>query len=216
MTQFLSDEGAVHETVADSIGLDVRRRTVRAAADLASRWPALAFEKRRAILLAFVSRIMVTADGIEMLLRPSAISVITDAEFDPDASALVDKTDRTVRLHVPTKMRRIGKGHSLVINGTQVVNRKPDPALVRLLQQAQRYRDLILAGDGRTMAEIAEEVGVGASYFSRIVRFGFLAPDIVRSILDGSQPIGLSAKKLSLGVTLPAEWDAQKKLLGFS
>lgn len=66
------------------------------------------------------------------------------------------------------------------------------------------------------MAENAEEVGVGASYFSRIVRFGFLAPDIVRSILDGCQPIGLSAKNLSLGVTFPIEWNAQKKLLGFS
>jgi hypothetical protein len=85
-----------------------------------------------------------------------------------------------------------------------------------LLQQAQRYRDLILAGDGRSMAEIAEEVGVSASYFSRIVRFGFLAPDIVRSILDGGQPLGLSAKKLSLGVTVPIEWTAQKKHLGFS
>lgn len=216
VTQFLSDEGAVHEAAADGFDLDARRRTVRAAAGLASRWPALAFEKRRAILLAFVSRITVAAAGVELLLRPDTISIVTDEEFGPDASVLVDKADRTVQLHVPAKLRRIGKGHSLVINGTQVVNRKPDPALVWLLQQAQRYRDLILAGDGRSMAEIAEEVGVGASYFSRIVRFGFLAPDIVRSILDGSQPIGLSAKKLSLGVTLPIEWNAQKKLLGFS
>jgi site-specific DNA recombinase len=214
--QFLTDEGAVHEAVANSFDLAGRRRTVRVAAELASRWWALAFEKRRAILLALVSRINVRADGIELLLRPHAILVIVDPEFGPGRPTVIDKAGQTIELHVGAKMRRIGKGNALVINGTEVVNRKPDPALVRLLQQGQRYRDLIHMGDGRSLAEIAEEVGVGASYFSRIVRFGFLAPDIIRSILDGTQPLELSAKKLSLGGAIPFEWDAQKKQLGFN
>ncbi len=214
--QVLSDEGAVHEAGADGLSLDARRRTVRAAAELASRWRTLAFEKRRAILLALVSRITVMVDGIELHLRSDATPVITDPDFSPGTPYAASETAQKFTMRVPAKMRRIGKGHALVINGTNVVNRKPDPTLVRLLVQAQRYRDLILVGDGRSMAEIAAEVGVGASYFSRIVRFGFLAPDVVRSVLDGRQPLELSAKKLTLGVTLPIDWDAQKQKLGFS
>lgn len=64
------------------------------------------------------------------------------------------------------------------------------------------------------MHDIAGDVGVGRSYFSRIVRLGFLAPDIVEAILKGRQPAKLTAEQLSLGIELPAEWADQKALLG--
>ncbi|NQW08415.1 MAG: recombinase family protein [Alphaproteobacteria bacterium] len=214
--RFLADEGAVHDAVSDGTNLDARRRMVGAAADLATRWQTLAFERRRAVLCGLLSRIVITTDGVDLMLRPHAVAAVVDPMFQSGSSVPSDDPGGEVRLHVPAKMRRVGKGNALVIGGAEARSRKPDPALLRLLAQAQRYRSLILAGDGRSMAEIAEEVGIGASYFSRIVRLGFLAPDIVRSILDGTQPIELSAKTLSLGVALPVEWDVQKRKLGFS
>ena len=52
------------------------------------------------------------------------------------------------------------------------------------------------------------------SYFTRIVRLSFLAPNITAAILDGRQPIELSALKLSLA-SLPKEWSEQRRELGF-
>jgi hypothetical protein len=55
---------------------------------------------------------------------------------------------------------------------------------------------LLLGGDGSTMAEPAEEVGVTPSRFSRIVRLGFLSPRVVTAIVDATRPLELSADRL--------------------
>ena len=55
----------------------------------------------------------------------------------------------------------------------------------------------LMRGDGKTVGELAEEHGVGSPYFTRILRLGFLAPPITSAILDGRQPIELSAKRLA-------------------
>lgn len=92
--------------------------------------------------------------------------------------------------------------------------RKPDRSLLRLLARAQRFRDLILQGDGTSITELATMSSVTPSDFTRIVRLGFLAPDITAAILDGRQPIELSALKLSLA-NLPKDWSQQRRELGF-
>ncbi len=87
--------------------------------------------------------------------------------------------------------------------------------MLRLLARAHRFRDLILRGDGKSIAELAEENGVGRPYASRILRLGFLAPDITTAILDGRQPLELSAKQLSVTADLPKDWAEQRRELGF-
>ncbi len=44
----------------------------------------------------------------------------------------------------------------------------------------------------------------------------FLAPDIVEAILDGRQSVELTAESLKRLPALPTDWDAQRRLLGFS
>lgn len=53
----------------------------------------------------------------------------------------------------------------------------------------------------------------GRPYVTRIINLKFLAPDIVKAILDGTQPVGLNLKDL-MG-RLPLEWKAQRLALGF-
>jgi site-specific DNA recombinase len=215
VTQFLSDEGAVHGTVADGSDLDARSRTVRAAEDLASRWQLLAFEKRRAILLAFISRITVTAAGIELLFRPDTIPVITDPEFGPGKAVSHSGTDQTVCLSVPVRMRRAGKGNTLVIGGTDAKDCKPDPALVRLIQRAHRYRLMLLDGETQSIQAMADREGVSRPYLSAVVRLAFLAPEITEAIVRGEKPDALTAKRLLQCAALPNSWPEQKAMLGF-
>jgi len=44
----------------------------------------------------------------------------------------------------------------------------------------------------------------------------FLAPDIVEAILDGTQPVDLTAETLSRLPDLPVSWADQRALLGFN
>ena len=65
--------------------------------------------------------------------------------------------------------------------------------------------------DGRSLAENAASHGVGDSYLGRLLRLGFLAPDIVETILQGKQPPELTANKLAGLPVIPTDWDAQRQ-----
>ena len=52
-------------------------------------------------------------------------------------------------------------------------------------------------------------------YQVRVLRIGYLAPDILAAILDGQQPEGLTRTKLIRWADLPIDWDEQRKALGF-
>ena len=62
---------------------------------------------------------------------------------------------------------------------------------------------------------MAATAGMTSSYFTRIVRLSFLAPEISRAILQGRQPTGLNARKLKASTRLPLHWNEQRALLGF-
>jgi hypothetical protein len=44
----------------------------------------------------------------------------------------------------------------------------------------------------------------------------YLAPDILAAILDGKQPVDLTANKLIADTRLPLDWRAQRAALGFA
>ena len=54
------------------------------------------------------------------------------------------------------------------------------------------------------------------SYFTRLLRLSYLAPDITQSILDGRQPCDLTVDKLLAHSRLPLTWHEQRAILGFS
>ena len=68
----------------------------------------------------------------------------------------------------------------------------------------------------RRFAALAEREGVSRSYFTRLVRLSYLAPDITEAILDGRQPPDLTAEKLLEHSRLPLAWPDQRTLLGFA
>lgn len=66
------------------------------------------------------------------------------------------------------------------------------------------------------MKDLVDEAGVTRSDFIRAMRLTYLAPDIVRSIVDGTQPPGLTAAKMIAASRLPLQWSEQRSLLGFN
>jgi hypothetical protein len=65
-------------------------------------------------------------------------------------------------------------------------------------------------------AALAQREGVSRSYFTRLVRLSYLAPDITQAILDGRQPRDLTAEKLLEHSRLPLAWHDQRATLGFA
>ena len=120
-----------------------------------------------------------------------------------------------VTLTIAARLKRVGMATKLLIEGEAKHPRTtPDRSLLRLLAQAHQFRALVLQGGGKSITALAAEAGVGASYFTRVLRLGFLAPDVVTAILQGRQPPELNAKQLSLHIRLPIGWTDQVAALG--
>ena len=147
--------------------------------------------------------------------------------FPPDTarSALLDvatplpsaSDDETQILSVPIRLRRSGREITMRIDGTDpFATAKPDARLVKLLIRARRFNATLLDSDGAPFAALAKREGVSPSYFTRLVRLSYLAPDITEAILDGRQPRDLTADKLLAHSRLPLGWHEQRTVLGFA
>ena len=64
-------------------------------------------------------------------------------------------------------------------------------------------------------AALAKREGVSRSYFTRLIRLSYLAPDITQAILEGRQPRDLTPDQLLAHSRLPLAWQEQRTLLGF-
>jgi len=125
----------------------------------------------------------------------------------------VSADSKVLTVRVPLRLRRRG-GRKQIIAPTGMdegVGPDRNDTLALTLARAHRWRDLLESGRYATIGELAREVGVDNSYLARQLRLTLLAPDIVASVLAGTEPDGLSLGKL---YRLPVEWEAQRRALG--
>ena len=95
----------------------------------------------------------------------------------------------------------------------------PNPSLIKLIVRAHLFHSkLMRQGRGRCRdryGQLAKTEDLNRSYFSRVLRLAYLAPDITRAILEGRQPQGLTAARLTDDSYLPLAWPQQRRALGF-
>lgn len=196
----------------------VRKRLLGRAGDVVRAWPDLATAEKRRMLLIFIVRIDVRSDKVDIQLRPERLvqTVLGDVDAPPSTGEEEKHADVVV-LSVLARLKRTGMETMMVIDGQRGKrhHQKPDRSLIKLLVLASDFRGRILKGPGNSIGETAEEAGVSRSYFTRILRLTYLAPDIVQAILSGSHPPDLTAARLKAASRLPLAWQHQRELLGF-
>lgn len=84
-----------------------------------------------------------------------------------------------------------------------------DATLLRNIARACKYFDLVTSG--KTLGEIAEIEGVSTRRIQQLIELAFLAPDVIRSALEGRQPIGLTSDWLIRHAFSPI-WLEQRRL----
>jgi AraC-like DNA-binding protein len=105
--------------------------------------------------------------------------------------------------------------NKLVIEGQTEIAGEPDRSLLRLIAQARHFSDLVTTSKGRSIKELAVEAKVSPSYFTRVFRLSFLAPDITKAILQGRHPAEFSAIKLMRAGQFALRWPNQRREFGF-
>lgn len=105
-----------------------------------------------------------------------------------------------VTVMVPLTIRRrggrkqiIGPDGAAIRNDGQaegVAATRGDPALVKALARAFRWRRMLEDGRHSSIRELAAAEGVDRAYIGRVLNLTLLAPDLVEAILNGREPTG--------------------------
>ena len=129
----------------------------------------------------------------------------------------VSSDQSIVSVHVPIAFRR-RRGRKLILVPADSLQpdwspppSKADPALVKALARAHRWKKLLDAGAYATIKEIAETEQVAARYIGQLLQLTLLAPDIIEMILDGRLPRGLGLNHFM--DPWPGLWEEQRALL---
>jgi site-specific DNA recombinase len=211
--QWLLDPGSIYP-VTQRTDPSAPRRLIARAAEIGKSWPQLPATRQRALLAGLVERIDIGANQIDIHVRTRRLGAL----FDGPAALLVDEAnDETQILSVPVRLRRSGREIRMLIDKSDPFSSaKPDARLIRLLIRAHCFNATLAGSGGTPFAALAKQEGVSPSYFTRLVRLSYLAPDITQAILDGRQPPELTADKLLAHSRLPLAWQDQRTLLGFA
>ena len=126
-----------------------------------------------------------------------------------------DITD-TITVQVPINVRRRG-GRKLVVAPNACVfsgapaRTRADPALVKALARAHRWKRLLEIRRYGSLAELAAAEKIDRSYLGKMLRLTLLAPDIVEALLDGRQPANLVLPALL--EPMSSMWEEQRSTL---
>jgi hypothetical protein len=190
-----------------------QKKLLDEAARLAARWHDLGAEDLRALLLAFITRVQVHSDRIDVTLDQTGLALCLGAQPDKrqPAHPECDREQHLMILTVRARLKRTGIEMRMVVDDGSAPA-TVDGTLVRLLVRAHSIRARLLQDPSLTLREVAAEEGVVSSYVSRLIRLSFLAPDIVTAIFNGRHPAQLTANRLMEDTRLPLEWKAQREL----
>ena len=122
----------------------------------------------------------------------------------------------TVTVRVPLAIRKRG-GRKVVVSpdgyvlptAPRQVMTNADPALLKALGRAFRWKRLLDDGTYASVSEIARAEKLDRTYVGDVLRLTLLAPEIVEAIVKGTHAEGLTLPVLMKGVAV--EWIAQDR-----
>ena len=88
---------------------------------------------------------------------------------------------------------------------------RADPAMVKALARAFRWKRMLADGRYASISEIAAAEKIARGYVGSILRLTLLAPDIVEAVLDGQQPAEMGLPLLM--EPFPSAWNEQRQML---
>jgi len=120
----------------------------------------------------------------------------------------IDEIDRELQvITAPFQLRKRGVETKLVF---AEASGGVDEALIRNIAKAYLWFEQIKAG--RTLSEIAKAEGTTNGRIYQLIDLAFLAPDIIRDVLDGKQPLGFTSD-WCVRHAMPGNWTDQRALI---
>jgi site-specific DNA recombinase len=168
-----------------------------------------------------LGRALAEAEGIELKRKFAELdlAVVVDATSIAatiNLGSLVPASDSgtpsslSATLSIPTSPVRRGHEPRLKLDPPPGVPSRTGSALVDLIARAFTAREQLLGMDQQTTSAVAIR---HRRHLERTARLSYLAPDIIRAIINGRQPPNLAARNLVRMASIPLDWAAQRRAL---
>jgi site-specific DNA recombinase len=216
--QLLSEPAQIFEVLAPQVETAAQQRhMLHRAAELAANWSELRPIQLRPMLAALIRRIVVHIDRIDIHLLPNRLAAVLRDESSWLTSPDTADEQQPLILSVPAQLRRVGFGIKILIDEASARGHaaKADSKLIKLIARAHLLNKKLVESSSDYLADLAQDQRMTSSYFTRVLRLTYLAPDITRAILEGRHPRDLTARKLLAHSRLPLTWPEQRRILGF-
>jgi site-specific DNA recombinase len=157
----------------------------------------------RSTLTKFIDRVDVHRHRIEVTIRVAPLLRWAEDAASGSAAHL---------LIIAASLMRAGKQMRFATPGVSA-KRQRDPALTKFIVKAWQARVALESSSDTSIAELARSQGYGLRHFRVLLRVSYLAPEIVATVLEGTQPVALTRQRLATLSGLPTEWLAQQRAL---
>jgi hypothetical protein len=204
--EILDDEASVLEAAQKT---DVDSRRIDLVLHAARAWrQRLQAEAEQVVALArLVDRVILRSSGLDISIKLPLVDTEKPGAR-PSGVALTRS--------FPMQIRRRGVERRLIVGDHDRSEGIVDLALLKAIARAHRWFDELSTAKAKSLAQIAARERLTVRYVGRLIRLAFPAPDIVESIIQGTQPAALTVEGLSRRIEIPPEWCAQKAALGIS
>lgn len=161
-------------------------------AELAGSLQSLPRHEQKALLINYATSVEVNDTSINVTFTTN------DSSNTISTPAKLVRRGNELRLTLPPEHSASGNGNI-------------DQALVRLVTQGFAAREHLV--DGKYAKQMA---AYDRKHLFRLAKVSWLAPDIISAILNGRQPVQLTARHLLRSADVPMDWQKQRSFLGFS
>ncbi len=183
----------VSPATTEEIALIAQRMTRLSVAECS------ADEKTKRAVLSLIERVQITPGKLSISIAAKAIA--ERLAFEQECIC-----DEYLSIESDFRLRKRGVETKLVL--ADAVGARDD-TLFRNIALAHRYFDMIRSG--KTYTEIAQAEGVSKRRIQQLVELALLAPDVIRDVWEGRQPVGLTSQWLKSHAFTPM-WIEQRDL----
>ena len=171
---------------------------------------AIATAKAKVQLISVRKDIKPSLDLVERIdLRPGDISISLKGETLGTLleQNLEDLPQEHLMITMPFQLRKRGVETKLIFADAPGDR---DEALIKNIATAHNWFEQIKAG--KSFGQLASDERTSTRRIHQMIELALLAPDLIRDILEGNQPIGFTSD-WCLRHSIPSDWSEQRALL---
>lgn len=184
---------AIADTASASGDANIIQDQIAANSEIANRLQNSTVHEKRKILLDHRAKVQIREAQVILSFKPQ------------------DEAERA-EVCIEAKLAKQGSELKFTIPPTNAnIKPAPNPTLQKLIAQAFAAQDLLLTGKPNPALS-----DYSRRYLGQLVRISWLAPDIIGAIMDGTQPVNLTGRKLTRANAIPLDWPSQRKMFGFA